>query len=145
MKNKKLEKQISCGIIPIFINENGKKEFLLVEAHHGGIGFPKGHIEGNETFLETAKRELFEETGLSCFNIDSENMISEKYTIIRPEKTIYKTVHYFIGFVSTKEVIIQAEEIRNFYWLSDESAMEKANYNNSKKVFKNALKILDKK
>jgi 8-oxo-dGTP pyrophosphatase MutT (NUDIX family) len=45
--------------------ENGATFFLLVySARNKEWGFPKGHIEEGETDKETARREIFEETGI---------------------------------------------------------------------------------
>ena len=50
----------SCGAV-LFTTEKGIKKFLLVESNY--FGFPKGHVEENETEQETALREIKEETG----------------------------------------------------------------------------------
>lgn len=129
---------ISCGIIPVFKNNKGENEFLVVELHHGGISFPKGHMEFGETYLETAKRELLEETGLTCIHVQDE-IINEQYIIKRPEKLIHKTVNYYIGFVNTKEVVAQPEEVRSIFWGTAIEIMEKINHAESREVFKKAL------
>ena len=60
----------SCGIV-LFNSD----EFLLIQhptksnGDEGHWDFPKGHVEGNETELETAKRELIEETGIVNFRL----------------------------------------------------------------------------
>ena len=53
----------SCGTIPYTIN-NGKIYYLLVKSKNNICGFPKGHVEANETEEETALRETWEETSL---------------------------------------------------------------------------------
>ena len=57
----------SCGCIII-----DNRKVLLVKQTSGDWGFPKGHVENNETEIETAIRETKEET-----NIDVE--IDEKH------------------------------------------------------------------
>ena len=49
----------SCGCIII-----EDKKVLLIKQTNGIWGFPKGHVEKNETELQTAEREVKEETGL---------------------------------------------------------------------------------
>ena len=57
---KKINKTITAG--GIIVNEY--KEVVIVNQNHDSWSLPKGHVEDNETFLETAKREIYEETGL---------------------------------------------------------------------------------
>ncbi len=48
---------------------NAQGEVLLVKSHGGKWSFPKGHCEGGqETDLECAKRELYEETSVVAPN-----------------------------------------------------------------------------
>ena len=56
--NYHLKRLILLGIL------NNKKQVLLVKQTNGYYGFPKGHVENNETEIETAKRETKEETNL---------------------------------------------------------------------------------
>ena len=54
----------SCGTIPYTI-KNGTVCYLLVKAKDDGYcGFPKGHVEKNESEEETALRETLEETSI---------------------------------------------------------------------------------
>jgi len=58
--------EISCGAV-IYRNLLGKMQVLLVKQNstHTGWGIPKGHMEPGESYVETAKREVKEETGVS--------------------------------------------------------------------------------
>ena len=54
----------SCGAL-IYRKKQGEYELLLIRHRSGGHwSFPKGHVENNETEIETALREIREETGL---------------------------------------------------------------------------------
>ena len=54
----------SCGTIPYTVKD-GKIFYLLVKVKDDGCcGFPKGHVEGGESEIETALRETLEETSL---------------------------------------------------------------------------------
>lgn len=56
----------SCGIIP-YRRRRGRLEYLLLFQHGSrSWSFPKGHMEAFETELDTARRELLEETGLTA-------------------------------------------------------------------------------
>ena len=54
-------KHVKCagGIV---INKN--KEVAVVNQNHDSWSLPKGHIDPGESNLETAKREIYEETGI---------------------------------------------------------------------------------
>ena len=58
------EREKSCGCI--IINKN---KVLLIKQTKGHWGFPKGHVEKDETEIETAIREVKEETNInSCYS-----------------------------------------------------------------------------
>lgn len=59
-----VKKEKSCGCI-IYKYDKNKRMFLLIHQKHGDyIGFPKGHVELDESEIETAIREVKEETNL---------------------------------------------------------------------------------
>ena len=64
--------EVTSGAV---VYRNGDKgiEYLLLESQNKGHfwGFPKGHVEGEESLAETAIREIKEETNL---NIKKENL-----------------------------------------------------------------------
>ena len=58
----RLEK--SCGAL-VYRRNREQIELLLIKNRYGGHwSFPKGHVEGRETEVQTALREVKEETGL---------------------------------------------------------------------------------
>ena len=64
---------------------NGVRYYLLLhytpsnEGKRGQWGFAKGHVEQNETEIETAKREIQEETGLTDLKFINGFKRLEKY------------------------------------------------------------------
>ena len=132
--NDKFEYEKSCGAI--VFNENTEK-ILLVKMHNGNWGFPKGHIENNETREETALREVHEETNVNIKIIpDFEREI--KY--IPNEKTI-KKVTIFAGITQDEEVKIDTFEIEDFQWCTYEEALKLVTYKLQKDVLENARKV----
>jgi len=134
--------KISCGIIPVHIDTNGDIRFLLVQGHGDYWGFPKGHKEGNETHKETAIRELFEETQLTCDELLGHTMFTERYRISKKRGTdIIKKVLYFVGIVSQTQVILQTTELKKHGWFSLEDAQKKL-VDNRQKIITSAYKQL---
>lgn len=129
--NGEIEK--SCGCIII----EGDK-VLLVRQNKGHWEFPKGHVEENETEMETAIREVKEET-----NIDVE-IISDKRYVIEyvTDKGRDKQVVYFIAKAVSKNISRQECEIQTVEWLKFAEALETITYENTKKLFKKVLEDL---
>ena len=128
MKNEK-----SCGCIII---DNGK--VLLVKQTAGHWGFPKGHVEANETEIETAIRETKEETNLSV-EIVSNARYTMEYVI---DEDIHKEVVYFIAKETTNNVIAQESEISDIKWFSFKEAFETISFDNAKALLKKVLSDL---
>ena len=86
----------SCGAV-VFTREHGDIRFVIIKNALGNYGFPKGHMENNETEIETAIREIREEVGLSVTFIpgfrttDSHPLIREG----RPNEM--KEIVYFLA------------------------------------------------
>ena len=55
---------------------------------------PKGHVEGAETFEQTAIREVAEETGIESEVVSKLGEINYSFTVGR--KRIKKTVHHYL-------------------------------------------------
>ena len=127
----------SCGAV-IYSDH----EFLLLHYEAGHWGFPKGNRERGETKLETARREIEEETGLTELEFtDFEESINYFYK--REGKTIYKTVTYFLAKSKTKKAKISWEHT-GFEWLPYEKALNKLTYQNAKEVLQAAKSYLEK-
>ena len=117
MNNLKTEK--SCGCIII---DSGK--VLLIQQTKGHWGFPKGHMETGETEVETAIREVKEET-----NLDIEINESKRYTIeYVTDKGTLKQVVYFIARKISGNEKYQEEEIKSMKWMHYEDAINIITY-----------------
>jgi 8-oxo-dGTP pyrophosphatase MutT (NUDIX family) len=120
-------KEKSCG--SIIINND---KILLIKHNKGHWSFPKGHVEGNETEVETAIREVKEET-----NLDIHIYVNIK-TIITysPKEGVMKDVVYFLGASKNNNVVLQESEVCEYKWLSYEDAMEMITYDDDKDALK---------
>lgn len=135
--------RVSCGVIPVYIYDNGDIQFLLVQGHGGYWGFPKGHKEKGESDMQTARRELIEETQVICKKYLTDNKFTERYRIRKKRGTdIIKKVIYFIGITESKNVIRQTTELKKHGWFSLEEAKEKL-LDNRKEILQKAFNILN--
>ena len=99
-------KEVSAGAI-VSINSNGGRLFLLVQNKNGNhFSFPKGHVEKQESIMDTAKREVLEETGI-VFDIVSDKM--EVVTYLMPNG-IYKDVYYFLGEAQNQKLLTNPQK-----------------------------------
>ncbi len=124
----------SCGAI---IFDNNK--VLVIQQTMGHWGFPKGHVEGVETEVETAIREIKEETNLDV-EINKSYRYVEHYS---PKEDVEKEVVYFIAKKTGGNIVAQEGEVQNIEWLNIDEAMRKLTYEGSKNVLKKAIKDLN--
>lgn len=129
--NRNIELEKACGCIII---EDDK--VLLVKQTQGHWGFPKGHIEENETEIETAIREVKEETNMDVEIIDS-NRYTMQYTT---DKDNLKEVVLYIARNIGGKIKAQECEINEIKWLGFKEALEVISYENTKDLFKKVIK-----
>ena len=133
----------SCGIV-LFNSD----EFLLIQhptksnGDEGHWDFPKGHVEGNETELETAKRELIEETGIAEFRIFNGFRHRIEYNFSKDNRIVSKEVIFFLAESNIKDVKLSSEH-QNFIWLNFNLAYSKLTYTNAKEVLATVKMFLD--
>lgn len=124
----------SFGVIPVVI-KNNQPQVLLILHQKGHWAFPKGHPEPGETNLETAARELKEETGISEVKIQPEPTFHEHYIFTDPDKqTINKTVTFFLGLVKNDQVEILPEEVADYGWFNLEQAAARMTFDQGKEI-----------
>lgn len=137
-----IKQDTSYGVIP-YIEENDKIYFFLIYQWSSVRNdaywvFPKGHAEGAESEEESALRELKEETGLSVSHLHSDHPFVITYEFTYKETKIEKSVIYFLGKVSSKEYVLQEEEVKDARWLMFNEALSKISYGNSKALLEEA-------
>ncbi|MDF2700149.1 MAG: MutT [Haloplasmataceae bacterium] len=128
----------SCGAV-VYKKENNEYLFLIIKSKAFDFyGFPKGHVEHNETEVETALREVLEETNIKITIIKNFKEIIE----YSPAKDTKKIVIYFLGEALNHDVFIQIEEISESIWLNYSDAYKTLTYDNEKKLLKSAYNYL---
>lgn len=138
-----VKKHHSIGII-LFFRFPRKIKFLLLKQHQGHWGFPKGHVEKGEKYLDTAMRELKEETGIKKIKlIRNKILLRDFYSYNNGKNKIIKTVDYFIAESLADYVKIDNKEIINFKWVTFEKGTDRLTFSKSKRILKSANKIIN--
>lgn len=121
----------SCGTIPYTVRD-GKVYYLLIKNKNNEYcGFPKGHVESNESEMETALRETFEETSLDV-NIIEVFRHKISYQMSNGNK---KDVVYFLASFQDKEPKRNKDfEDFDYLLLQFSDAHKKLTFDNTKQM-----------
>ena len=132
-----MKQEKSCGCIII----NDKNEVLLIHHNAGHWDFPKGHVEEGETEVETAIREVKEETNIDV-EVDEKYRYSTKYS---PKEDVIKEVIYFLARNISDNKQAQLEEVSEVNWFEFNEAIKQITFNNSRDILIQLKKDLEKK
>lgn len=127
--------EISAGFI-IFYIENGKVYYLLLK-QASYWGFPKGKIEENENELESAIRELYEETNIKHIQIFKEFREEIFYKYRMNGKLINKKLILFLARSLEKKFCISSEHPAGG-WFTFKDALKLVRYENNRRVLVSA-------
>lgn len=112
------------------------------------VALPKGNVDPGEKPLETALREVYEETGLRARPITK--LADIKYVYARKwqdNAKIFKVVSFFLMKYQSGQIgDIKPEmqhEVRRAWWMPLEEAAARLSYGGEKDVAKKALEYLD--
>ena len=131
----KFKREKSCGAV---VYNPKKHSFLIIKMLNGNWGFPKGHTEDQETDIQTAIREVMEETGINIEILDGFKK-SIKYI---PFPEVLKEVIFFIGITEEEKVTIDKDEIEDYMWCSYEEALKMITYKPQRDVMESSLQFI---
>ena len=117
------------------------RQFLLVIRQYKGgpVSFPKGHVEEGETEVQTAEREVYEETGVRI-------RISESFReTIRysPTRGVEKDVVYFLAHTTFRYLRARKGEIAEAFWIDVRRANDILEHENDRYVLSRALEYIE--
>lgn len=128
----------SCGAI-VYRRFHGNIEILLIRhINSGHWSFPKGHVESGETEIETAVREIKEETAIDVL-IDPTFRETVSYS---PKRDTQKIVVYFIARARNYNFMPQKEEISEVRWVDIGYVSHLLTYENDKNIVMKAKNII---
>jgi len=131
----------SCGAV-VFTRRDKEILFVIVEEQAGSYSFPKGHMEANEAELETARREIWEETGLRPEFLNGFYQQEEYHLAEKPGT--WKQVVYFLAEFKDEPLIPQEGEIKKVHLLPYEQAYRLIPHENTRRILTAAYAFLTK-
>lgn len=132
-----MKKEKSCGAIVFYLKDDKEQILLIKHSNSGHWSFPKGHVEAGETEVETAMREIFEETGVKA---DIDTRFREVVTY-SPKKDVIKDVIYFFATTEDYNTVKQESEVSEIMWSDISKAIKCVSYKNDKALVTKAIRF----
>src|SRR5450432_2782345 len=101
------------------------------------LGLPKGHLDGDETPEEAARREVAEETGVDAELL--EQLGDVEYLYDRRGRAINKVVRFYLFAYRSGDVADHDHKIEEARWMPLEQAAEQLTYPGEREMVKRAL------
>lgn len=137
-KPQRAKKEVSAGGVVFRRRAESGLVFLLIRDSYGHWGFPKGHLEPNESAALAAARETTEETGLDQLRLHGPIETIDWYFRLRG-KLIHKFCHFFLFESGRGEPKPQVDEgITACQWFALEEAVGQLGYENAREVLRRA-------
>lgn len=126
----------------VVVNQKGK--ILVISQHGTSWSLPKGHVEEGEDEITAAKREIYEESGISDLELIKEFDEYQRYRIDKKggdDFSELKTIKIFL--FKTKQNILKPVDQDNpeAKWLEKEKVVDLLTHQKDKEFF---LSVIDK-
>lgn len=135
---------MSTIIVPcsgFIILSKDKSRTVVVSTHADNLGFPKGKRNRSESYMDTALRELEEETGLTKTDIDIVDGISFDEMSLRG----HPATRYFVASVKddSSKFSFDEDELSEVKWINCSDLFESDRFRESRKtILKEVLSTL---
>jgi 8-oxo-dGTP pyrophosphatase MutT (NUDIX family) len=138
MNKRRAELEVSAGGIVFRRTPGEPAKFLLIRDSYKNWGFPKGHLERDESPAQAALRETAEETGLDHLVLHGPIRVIDWHFRFRG-RHIHKYCHFFLFESAAGEVCPQVDEgITACQWQPLPEALQVLSYDNARGVLKRA-------
>ena len=140
MKNKEIKKVICAGCIVV----NNKQEIAIVNQNHDSYSLPKGHVDQGESYLDAAKREIYEETGIEDLQYIKDMGSYSRYKIgLDGKDDVSELKKIYIFLFTSNQVNLVPKDPHNPFaiWANIEKVQELLTHQEDVKFFNNTLKL----
>ena len=120
----------------ILLVKNRLSEEYMDDYDSGFWGYPKGHLDDEETPVKAAEREVYEETGFKVSAIGKKPVAESRYEIKKDGKSIMKTVWFYEMNVIESFSKEPDDEIEEIAIVPFEKAYELLAYEEDRKILK---------
>ena len=136
------KKIISCMGVVTYINNEQIYVALLKDKDNNWV-LPKGHFKDDESFVETAMREVYEETNIK---LKMKNLVDKigEFSYFSDLENSVKNIKVYLFKINEPQKIIPLEK-ENFVdskWFSLEEAINKVAYQEQKDVLRKVSKYI---
>jgi 8-oxo-dGTP pyrophosphatase MutT (NUDIX family) len=101
------------------------------------LALPKGHLDGDETPEEAARREVAEETGVDAELVQQLGDVAYRYD--RRGRPINKVVRFYLFAYRSGDVADHDHEIAEASWMPLQQAAERLTYAGEREMVRRAL------
>jgi len=146
-----IRQEVSSGGIIYKVTKRGV-DVAFVRDSVGKMTFPKGHVEKGESIEQTARREVYEETGLKGLRLvrklgNIQITFEDRY--VRKGDTIKKDIHYFLfeapenaRFKRVHVAAKQGEKIRGRKWAPLRDVKQWSEYEDMEFIVEKAVGLI---
>jgi 8-oxo-dGTP diphosphatase len=131
------ERERAAGGVIIRYRNEQQEVCLVFRPHHNDWSLPKGKLDPDETELDAALREVYEETGLQCRPLV--HLGPTRYDIERPP--FRKVVHYWTMEIVADAIFEPNDEISELVWLPFDEAKDRLSYPHDVEVLSRAEQL----
>lgn len=137
----KVKQETAAGGVVYSYDNDHQLRFVLIQDKYSNWGFPKGHLEADETEAAAAQREITEEVGLQCEIGPLVGRI--EYMIEKSNQMRHKTVAYFLAPSAYSNLSPQTDEgIGTARWVSAAEAIQLITFEQVRGVLRRALALI---
>jgi 8-oxo-dGTP pyrophosphatase MutT (NUDIX family) len=101
------------------------------------LGLPKGHLDGDETPEQAARREVAEETGVQADLVEELGEVT--YTYERRGRRVRKVVRFYLFEYRSGDVADHDHEIEEARWVPMRDAARELSYLGEREMVERAL------